>query len=118
MPCITKADLSKPLDLKIERYPLPEWGKDAFVCVKALSSQQSVKMQHFANRAKTDDDISISYSFHQLAYCLVDEQGNQLFTDAKDVEENLDISLETVLDLVNFSGSISKSEKKTSQKKK
>lgn len=118
MPCITKSDLSKPLDLKTKRFPMPDWGKDSYVNVRALGSKQSCEIERYV-ADKPTDEISLTFAYMQLVYCLVDDQGNQIYEDAKDVEANLDISLVTLVALAEFcTGLTERDSKKSTRKKK
>jgi hypothetical protein len=69
-------------DLKQEVVKVPEWGGE--VIVRTLSAFERVRWEE----SLTENDKTHPYSglIKMLSMCLVDEQGNQLFTDS-DVEE-------------------------------
>lgn len=64
---------SKPLKLQPERYALPEFGDDAYVCVRPLSSKELLDFQ-----GRTDAK-GFDFNYEFLFKVLVDAAGSALF---------------------------------------
>lgn len=78
MPCITVSEFLKPLELKSERFPLPEWGPDAYVNIRGLGSDDLIALQR-------KHGSEVEYEDHEflldlISYCLVDDDGCRMFT--------------------------------------
>lgn len=85
MGCLSKADLLKPLDLKSVKHPMPLWGEDAYVNLRALSSADLITLQKsFGNGV--EDGNSFEFGCNLLVYCLCDDEGKRLFADEAEVK--------------------------------
>ena len=92
MGCITKGAKLSTANLKREKYPLPEHGAGAYVWVRALSEKE-VREQRKKHGPAVDTDRMESV-YDLLALCLVDDAGGQLYADAAEVKEGLDLAFE------------------------
>ena len=84
MSCISKADFAKPVKLKTEKHAMPEFGKSAYVNIKALSSKDLVDLQKSFGSG-VDESHSFAFALKLLTYCLVDDEGNRLFAEEEEV---------------------------------
>jgi hypothetical protein len=82
MAILSRDAILKVNDLKTEKVKVPEWGGE--VIVRTLSAFERVRWEE----SLTESDKTHPYSglVKMLSLCLIDEQGNQIFT-SEDVEE-------------------------------
>jgi hypothetical protein len=86
MPCISKADLLKPLDLQVIRHGLPEqFGKDAFVNLRALSSADLIELQRRFGSG-VEEHHSFEFAVAMLCYCMVDDDGKRLLETEEEIK--------------------------------
>ena len=85
MPGLNKAELLKPKTLKTIRHPMPAWGEDAYVNIRALSSRDLVDLQKRYGKG-VEEENSFEFATTMLAYCLVDDEGKRLFEDEQEVK--------------------------------
>lgn len=78
---------------KIEKVDL---DADNFVFVSELGSLdfQELKAKYPDNAPSPESEVKLAYEF--LSYCVKDETGKKLFSDAADVENNFDVGMSTV----------------------
>ena len=74
---------------KIERVEVPEWGEDAFVCVRELSARAQEEFEFLLIQARdASPDDSKKFDNFRARYLVVaccDEEGNPIF-DSSDIE--------------------------------
>lgn len=78
LPVLTKSDILKVNDLKIEKVPVPEWG--GYVLIRSLAASE---LDDFEASILTEDG-SKDYSNVRARFvsrCLIDESGNVLFNE-------------------------------------
>lgn len=98
MPAISKAAFLKPLRRKTERYPLPEYGEDAYVCLQALTSRDIQAIQQAYGSSPDSGNVAF---VNELFYrCLADDDGKPLFDSAADAGETMNLSLPAMETLV------------------
>lgn len=98
MPAITRDGFRKPAKLKVEKFPLPEFGDDAYVNLRALSAKDLIRLQkQYGEKADTGN---LAFAYDLLSSCIVDDGGTSLFLDAADAEHGLEVSLPTLQELV------------------
>lgn len=90
MPCVKKENFSNSVR-KTEQVPLPEIGHDAYVVVRELGARDLLDLQ--SQHGKAAETNNLQFVYQLLALTLVDDGGNQLFTDVKDVESNFNLPL-------------------------
>jgi len=94
MPCLSKANFSKPFALKRERLPLPSVGPDSYVVLQELTGKALLELQaRYASSGSTGD---LAFVLDLLALAVCDDEGVRLFDNADDVREHLTFGLETL----------------------
>lgn len=108
MGLLSKGQKLDPKNLKREKFALPEHGKDCYVFIRALSKREGDEFMAAAIKLKEDTDKqkaagdSIDVVAVQevdrrlLALCLVDGDGEPIYTDAADVEASFEASADSV----------------------
>jgi hypothetical protein len=105
MPCLSRDSFLKPLSLKRERHPLPEFGEDAYAVVQALTSKDLLSVQ--AAFGKAADTSNLDFAFDILSRSLVDDQGVRLFGSAGEAKEGINLSLPALEGLVKAAMDVS-----------
>lgn len=89
---------SKPDKAKIKREQFflgPEHGAGVCVYVRGLVKDEVNEglayLNDLKNAAKSEDERKLA-GCNLLAYCLVDQDGGQMFADGDDVEQNFHVS--------------------------
>lgn len=96
---LTKADILAADDLKKERLSVPEWGGDVYI--RVMSGLERDAYEEWAIKSQS----SLKGIRGRIAaLCLVDENGNRLFTDA-DVD---DLSKKSAAALERIVGAVMK----------
>ena len=83
---LTKAQILAADDLESVTVPVPEWGGDVLISMMSGSARDEYEQSLFKFQA--DGTAKPDYSNSRaklLAVCLIDENGNRLFT-AKEIE--------------------------------
>ncbi len=83
MPALSKADIRKINDIKVEQVDVPEWG--GYVKVRAMTGFE--RDQFDMLMTSTGDDGKVKFQIHNLRLhmvvaCCVDDDGNQLFDES------------------------------------
>lgn len=98
MPSVSKSAFLKPLRRKSERYPLPEYGEDAYVVIQALTSQDVVALQQA--HGSNPDSGNTSFVNELFYRCLADDNGSPIFDSAADAGAGMNLSLPAMESLV------------------
>ncbi len=98
----TKVNKAK---MRHDKYPLgPEHENGAYVNVRGMTATEAEQHESYVkdlnDPAKTEDDRK-NAGYNLLALCLVNDAGEAMFTDAKDVRENFDISTSDFVGIMN-----------------
>jgi hypothetical protein len=79
MPGLKAGDLSRPMTLKTQRHLMPEWGEDAYVTLRALSSRDLIELRKsFAGEITKEHGLAFTSAV--LYYSVVDDDGNRVLT--------------------------------------
>ncbi len=91
MPVFQKGQTLALAGLKREKFPLPECGKDIYVCLRSLSAKEVTEL--LVDKQARDVDI--------LAVCIVDDEGKPIFDNGDDVLAGLDVAASSLVKLVD-----------------
>ena len=89
MPLLTRVQILAANDMPFEDVPVPEWGgAEACVRVRGLNAKEFIEITRsiMTDEGQVDNALSMDLTITVPFMCLVDETGQRLFTDEKDVE--------------------------------
>jgi hypothetical protein len=78
MSILTRDQILAKDDLKRKKVHVPQWGGDVYVRIMTAAERDSFEQKYFLS--EKPDLVGIRAQL--AATCIVDEQGNNLFTDA------------------------------------
>jgi len=73
------------------KYPLPEYGEDAYVIIQEMTSKELVEIQ--TKYGSQESTSNLAFVHDVFSRTLTDDNGTRLFANVEDVEACLDISL-------------------------
>jgi len=81
---LTRDQILAADDLAREIVEVPEWGKDAQILVRELTAAE--REQHYYAMLGEDGEVdvqkTIGFTQRLCAWCIIDEDGEQLFSEA------------------------------------
>jgi hypothetical protein len=87
-----------------------EHGDGVYVRVRGQSVQEAEEFEKLkdglSDASKSEDDRK-NLAYEALAICVVNDDGTQMFEDAKDVKENFDISAADFMKILEKTGELS-----------
>jgi hypothetical protein len=101
MPCIGKQAFLQPLGLVREKYPLPDYGPEAYVVVRSLTALDLTALDSKHGKGPKDSEQNLGYTYDLLARALVDDADAPLFVDGEDVRAGLNVTINEFRKLVD-----------------
>lgn len=83
MSVLTKDQILKADDLKVEKLTVPEWGGDIFIKVMSGAERDGFEAGCFVGRGKDRRENFQNLRARLVAICIVDEEGKRMFNDAE-----------------------------------
>ncbi len=106
MPSLTKLQIRNAKKLITETVLTPEWGEGSYAIVKRLSAKERDQFEE-SNVKGTGKDRRLDLSnvrARLVSLCLVDDQGNRLFTDqeAEELGEYDSLVMDRIFDAAHL----------------
>lgn len=79
---LSRDDILKTNDLTMKEVDVPEWGGSIFLRTMSGAERDAFEQSCFEGRGKDRRFNYQNVRARFLAYCIADENGNRLFTDA------------------------------------
>ena len=88
MASLNRTEFFKPKELKREKYPMPEWGKDRYIWIRAMESEELIALRELHGEKIDDDDTgkAIDFLCNLLAVVVINDEGDRIFSDEGDVK--------------------------------
>lgn len=115
MPCITKGQALAPNGLRREKFPLPEFGKDSYVWLRALSAKEIIDFQDGNVMLPDNGDVTKANpdgGFILIAACAVNDDGNPIYENKDEVKREFAGAASSVIGMVNRIAEMSGTAKK------
>ena len=82
MGALTKGQFLQPKDRKTEKFVMPEWGEDAYVVLRQISSKELIGLQRMHGTAIDDtDETHADFLFALVLLSVFDDDGKPLFSE-------------------------------------
>jgi hypothetical protein len=101
MGVLTREDILKVEDLKVEKVEVPEWGGDIFIAEMSGDARDEFEQYAFAQSGKKTDYVHIRAAL--VAMCAVNEKRERLFSfeDIKALGQKNGLILDRLFDVAN-----------------
>lgn len=112
MPAITHGQEREKKAAKRHKFPLPELGADAYVWLRPLSAQEVLKLRGSKAIADSEAEADPKGGFTLLARAITDDDGEPIFSDGEDVQQNLHCDMANLLAMIDKVAQMAGVEKK------